>query len=49
MYKIYNICLARGGGGLERMFLNYDEILENHINILSSNSWVLKNIKSNNH
>lgn len=49
MLKLYNICLARGGCGLERMFLNYDEILENHINILSSNSWVLKNIKSNNY
>ena len=49
MSKLYNICLARGGGGLERMFLNYDEILGNHINILSCDSWVLKNIKSNNY
>ena len=46
--KIINICLAKNGGGLEQMAINYHKILENHISIFHNNSWISRKINDKN-
>lgn len=46
--KVINICLAKKGGGLEQMAINYHNILENHISIFQNNSWISSKINDKN-
>ena len=48
--KIFNICLAKKGGGLEKMAINYHLIMSEHESIFRKNSWIENqiDIESNN-
>ena len=48
--KIFNICLGKKGGGLEKMAINYHLIMSEHESIFRKNSWIENqiDIESNN-